>query len=92
VKAHPDKSWDWEGLSRNPNITFEIVKAHPDKSWSWYDFSSNLFKLQNKLIEEKAKKEWLAVNKIKKNWAIVFWNPEYKIGQKRLLRSLETDE
>lgn len=28
---HPnDSPWSWEGLSRNPSITFDIVKKHPD--------------------------------------------------------------
>jgi len=50
------------------------------------------FHFQNKLIQEQCKKELLVINKIKKNWIHIFWSPEYKIGQKRLLRSLETEE
>ena len=31
ILDNPEKSWDWYELSRNPNITWEIVKANPDK-------------------------------------------------------------
>jgi len=34
-----DKNWD--GISSNPNITFEIVEAHPDKPWDWEGLSLN---------------------------------------------------
>ena len=37
----PDKPWNWKELSRNPNITLEIVEANPDKPWNWYYFSGN---------------------------------------------------
>ena len=35
VKDNPDKPWDWQYLSSNPNITIEIVKANPNKPWDW---------------------------------------------------------
>ena len=41
IENHPDKEWNWVGLSRNPNITFDIVLAHPDKPWEWYGLSLN---------------------------------------------------
>ncbi len=40
-KANPDKDWDWESLSRNPTITWEIVKTNPDKDWDWWGLSWN---------------------------------------------------
>ena len=30
-----DKPWDWGYLSKNPNITWEIIQANPDKEWNW---------------------------------------------------------
>jgi hypothetical protein len=41
VQANPDKPWDWRGLSRNTNISWDIVKAHPDKPWDWERLSIN---------------------------------------------------
>ena len=41
LELYPDKPWDWFELSKNPNITWELVQAHPDKPWSWYGLSYN---------------------------------------------------
>jgi hypothetical protein len=41
VLKNPDKHWDWGWLSRNPNITWEIVEANPDKPWDWNGLSIN---------------------------------------------------
>ena len=41
VVAHPDKPWDWNGLSRKSNITMSDVDAHPDKPWDWNGLSRN---------------------------------------------------
>ena len=29
------------GISRNPDITMEMIEKHLDKPWSWYSISSN---------------------------------------------------
>ena len=41
IKKHYDKPWDWEILSSNPNITWDIVEATPDKQWDWFALSEN---------------------------------------------------
>lgn len=41
LRDNIDKSWDWIGLSENPNITIEHVLAYPDKNWNWYTLSKN---------------------------------------------------
>ena len=45
IDMYPDKPWDWEGISRNPNITMEFIEANPDKDWNWHLISRtiNLF-------------------------------------------------
>jgi hypothetical protein len=35
IQNNLDKNWSWIWLSKNPNITMEIVEAHPDKPWNW---------------------------------------------------------
>jgi hypothetical protein len=32
---YPDKPWDWDYLSFNPNITMEFIEKYPDKHWNW---------------------------------------------------------
>ena len=29
IKENPDKPWNWYLISRNPNITMDIIKANP---------------------------------------------------------------
>ena len=41
VKQNPDKPWNWHGISRNPNVTWEIIQANPDKPWHWSEISRN---------------------------------------------------
>ena len=41
ILDNPDKDWDWYELSKNPNITWEIVQQHPDKPWNWSALSRN---------------------------------------------------
>ena len=41
IKTNPDKPWDFWSLSRNPNITWDIVKANPDKPWDFWSLSGN---------------------------------------------------
>ena len=41
IESNPDKPWDWECISENPNITFEFVKKHIDKPWDWGAISHN---------------------------------------------------
>ena len=43
IENLPEKSWDWNGLSENPNITFDIVQSYPEQPWKWgmYGLSEN---------------------------------------------------
>ena len=41
MEKHPAKPWDWNGLSSNPNITWDIVEKNPDKPWDWGVLSGN---------------------------------------------------
>jgi len=35
VTLFPDENWNWEALSSNDWITFDIVISNPDKPWNW---------------------------------------------------------
>ena len=37
----PKKEWDYQLLSENPNITWDIVQAHPGKPWDYSMLSGN---------------------------------------------------
>ena len=32
IKDNPDKPWNWYGVSRNPNITWDIIENNLDKT------------------------------------------------------------
>ena len=41
IKESPDKPWDWWCISRNPNITWQIVRDNPMQNWDWRGISRN---------------------------------------------------
>jgi hypothetical protein len=47
IESHPDKEWDWEGISQNLNLTMldveshPDIESHPDKEWDWGEISQN---------------------------------------------------
>jgi len=41
LHPNPVLPWDWESLSYNDNITWDIVQAHPDEPWDWSALSKN---------------------------------------------------
>ena len=49
IEKLPDKPWDWEHISNNPNITMEIIEYKIDFS----ELSQNKFTYQNKLNNRK---------------------------------------
>ncbi len=43
VEDHLDKPWDWNKISRNPNLTMKFVEDHPNNPWNWYWISKCMF-------------------------------------------------
>ena len=43
IQVCSDKPWNWNGISANPNITWEIIQNNPDKNWNWNCISWNRF-------------------------------------------------
>ena len=42
IRDNPEKKWNWDGISSNPNITWDIIiRDNPDKPWNWYEISRN---------------------------------------------------
>ena len=37
---------NWNLLSRNPNITMEIIEKYREKPWDWYHISNNKFTIE----------------------------------------------
>lgn len=58
VKSELDKPWDWELLSKHPNITWNIVRDNPDKPWDWKTISGNPNIVNWKIVKSNPKKPW----------------------------------
>ena len=41
IQKNLDKNWNWAEISKNPNITWEIIDANPEKEWNWACLSRN---------------------------------------------------
>ena len=57
INENPEKPWSWDCISRNPNITWDIIEANPEKPWNWKGISYNRFskhhtQIYNKIFDE----------------------------------------
>ena len=58
ILDNPDKPWDWDKLSRNPNVTWDIVQQNPDIPWDWSQLSFNEMTNARKHFFDKKLKEY----------------------------------
>ncbi len=62
----PEKSWNWYGVSKNPNITWEIIQQYPNWQWDWYALSKNS-NITWEIIQNNLDQPWdwdaIAINK-----------------------------
>jgi hypothetical protein len=52
IEQHPDKPWNWNGISTNPNISTDFIEKHIDKI-NFRCLSRNKFTYENKQIKKK---------------------------------------
>jgi len=57
---------DWEYISKNPNITMDIIEKYPEKPWIWY-YISDKPNITMEIIEKHPNKPW--------NWESISNNP-----------------
>jgi len=86
IDANRDIAWNYNWISLNPNITWEIIEARLDKDWDW-DFISgnNMRKYKESWIHEKCLQHIKALQ-IQRHWRNCTCNPEFKLAQKLLLQ------
>lgn len=53
----PEQAWDYYYLSKNPNITWDIVCAHPDKPWNYRQLSANI-NITWQIVQNHANRPW----------------------------------
>lgn len=42
IKKYPNENWDWENISRNPNIYLEDVESNPNLNWKFLSMNPNI--------------------------------------------------
>ena len=57
VCDNPDKNWDYDYVSQNHNITWEIVKNNPDKDWHYGRLSLNP-NITWEIVQNNPDKKW----------------------------------
>ena len=57
ITRNKDKPWNWNDLSRNSNVTWEIVEANLDKPWDW-DYLSENPNVTWEIVKENLDKPW----------------------------------
>ena len=69
ILDNPYKQWEYDCLSSNPNITWDIVKANPDKPWNYQGLSLNP-NITWDIVKANPNKDWdycyLSQNKMSK--------------------------
>ena len=66
IQNNQDKGWDWNDISRNPNITWEIIQNNPGKNWNWGELSYHP-NITWDIIQNNLDKEW--------DWVGISCNP-----------------
>jgi len=76
---HPDcGEWNWEGVSHNPNLTWEFVLNNMDKDWNWRDIS-RLPEITWDIVQEYSEMRWnyLTLSKnLNISWEIMMENSD----------------
>lgn len=44
IESNPQLNWNWQLVSRNPNLTMEFIESYPNIDWNWSYMSGNRFK------------------------------------------------
>ena len=90
VLKYTDKL-DWDYISRNPNISMDIIEKYPDKPWvwNWSYISCNTFNYEKKIFIEKRMKEYLAAYRIQQYYLTALCDPYCRIGIRKIRRNYE---
>ena len=76
-----DKDWDWWSISKNPNITMDIIRDNPEKPWDWNWISMNSFTKEKEQFINRKYREHMAAYKIQQWCLSIIVSPHYKIGR-----------
>jgi hypothetical protein len=75
--------WDWNALSSNKNITWDIVKNNPDKPWNFRALSMNP-NITWCIVQDNPDKPW--------NWGELSRNPSMLLSNQELVNIIKRDK
>ena len=41
ILNHPEYPWNWGGISKNPNLTMNMIEKYSAVPWNWHGVSAN---------------------------------------------------
>jgi len=77
IESHMDLPWDWECISRNPNLTMTMIEAHRDERWSWGLFIMHI-KLTVNILRQYPDEPW-DFNLMLRSTLSSLWNCYYQL-------------
>lgn len=96
VSAYPDKEWDYVRLSKRSPVNWRFVtQQHIKHKWDWSFFHPTNDVVIKHFNLPWCGKKWrklqriVAARIIKRYWMKAYYDPEYKICQRRLTREFE---
>ena len=58
LKKYPDKDWNMDAVSSNPNISLDFIRDNPNIKWSWFNGVSYNPNLTCDFVNEYNKRNW----------------------------------
>jgi hypothetical protein len=87
IENNPQFNWDWEEVSKNPNLTLGIIQRNQSKKWEWSSIMKNSYLHNEYYVSEMYKKKlvkqfldncWEDLTKISCHPnRILNWNTDY---------------
>lgn len=91
ITKYPDKPWDWFGVSKNPNITLEIVLVNPSLLWYWKGVSKNPnITLEMVLANPTIKWDWYGISKNPNITLDMYWQTPHCRGTGNVWAIIQT--
>jgi hypothetical protein len=84
IEQNLNWTWNWKGVSMNPNLTMAFIEKHIDKRWDWGQIHSNHFIKEKEYFMIQRCKEHLAAFRIQQHWFKAKLNPNYALCKKRV--------
>jgi len=75
---------DWDNISKNPNLTMEIIENNLDKRWDWQGILQNKFTKEKELFHQKYYRIYLATFRLQQYFNRMYDNSNYLFCRTRL--------